>query len=219
MFWDVSSVATESAAILRAIEPSTTRFVVDLFAIAGGLYAAFRVIGEFLFWLKGPRVRLYIADRVWPVGHAGERNIAVQLHFSLYNNGRRVGVLQRIEVALLTPEQVRYNLPWEIFLDPRPDGVVPKSPVFPVPIDPKEFVSLAVQCRGIFQELNNVFDWPMGPYVFNITGWINGHRKILSPAGGFRFQVDALAWGLLSHQLNQPPHPIAHPVAVINWSE
>jgi hypothetical protein len=204
---------------MPTITPSNVQLIVNIFAIAGGLYAALRVFGLFLLWLRGPDIRLYIADRVWPVGHTGERNIVIQLHFSLYNKGRRVGVLQRLEVTLLTPEHSRYNLPWEIFLDPRPDGVVPKSPVFPVPLNPKEFALQAVQCRGIIQELNDVFDWPMGPYALDIAAWINGRRKVLSPTGGFRFQVDGLAWGMLSHQLNQPPNPIAHPVAVINWSE
>ena len=204
---------------MPSITPSNVQLVVNIFAVAGGLYAALRIFGLFLLWLRGPKIRLYIADRVWAVGHTGGSNITVQLHFSLYNKGRRVGVLQRLEVALLTTENIRYKLPWEMFLDPKPDGVLPKSPVFPVPINPREFASLAVQCRGVFQELNGVFDWPMGPYAFDIAGWINGRRKILSPVGGFRFQIDALAWGMLSHQLNQPPQAIAHPVAVINWSE
>lgn len=198
---------------------STLQTVVDVFAIVGGVYAALKFFGILLLWARGPKIRLYVADRIWPVGHTGQGNITVQLHFSLHNKGWRVGVLQRLEVTLTTPQKVQYILPWEIFLDAKPEAIVPKSPVYPVPLAAKDFASLAVQCRGAVPDLHEAFDWPMGNYMVAIAGWINGRRKVLTPTGNFRFQIDGLGWGLLSDRLNQPSQPIAHSVDVINWHE
>lgn len=201
------------------IDSSILQNTVAVFAIIGGAYAAIRVVGFVILWLRGPRVRLYIADRIWPVGHTDERGITLHIHFSLHNRGWRIGVLQRLEVTLATPERARYVIPWDIFLEPKPDGMIPKSPVYPVPLAPKEFSSLAVQCRAVIPEIEYTFDWPRGGYVIAIFGWINGRRRLLSPTGGYRFVIDGLAWGLLSHLLNRTPQPISHPVDVTNWKE
>lgn len=210
-----------SASIRNAVDyqASALEVIVAVFAIAGGLYAGLKVIGIFVLWIRGANIRLFIADRVWPVGHTGERNIAIQIHFSLLNKGARLGVLQRIEVVLTSPRLTTHLLPWEIFLEPRADGVVPKSTVFPIPIDSRTFESLAIQCRGWFADMEAAFEWPRGIYALHIIGWINGRRKNLSPAAGYRFEVDNIAWALLSPHFNDPPEPIAHSVPVLNWTE
>lgn len=202
-----SSTALFNLPFLNTIAPALA-VLLQLIALAGAVYGFSRFIADLVGWLRRPRLKLFMSDDIWPVAEPNHSEFAINVQFVVYNPGRRIVVLRRLEADLIRPSfsamypKKSFTLVWRRFIKGNPSGFEHTEGVFAKPVPPHESDVLGVQLRGHYDQKDSsraeCFDWFPGQYVFHLYGRINNRHARLSPRSGFRFELNDLVSGQLS---------------------
>ena len=182
--------------------------IVQMITVVGALYGFARFVVDIVGWLRRPRLKLYMSDDVWPVAEPSRSELAINIQFVVFNPGKRMAVLRRVEASLVRPSftaaypEKTFVLTSRRFIKGNPAGFEHTEAVFARRVPPKESITLAVQLRGRYDQSDSTrvvcFDWFPGRYQLHLRGLINARYLRLSPCSGFLFELNDLTAGQLS---------------------
>jgi len=190
--------------------------VLGIITLIGALYGFVSVIVDLAGWVRPPRLDLYMSDVVWLVAEPNPSEFAINVQFVIYNPGRRMAVLRRLEADLIRPSwradhpTKAFTLEWSVFIKDNPSGHESGGPVFVKAVPSHELDVLGVQLRGHYDKKDSsraaYFDWFPGQYILHLYGLVNDRRVELSPRSGFMFELNETDAQDLS-----PTRPFAEP--------
>ena len=137
---------------------------------------------------------------------------------NLVNKSTKVGTVHRLEVQVLSPQNITYYFTWNLFYIYLPGGqqVQKESDIYPVSVPQKDSKLLYVGFQ-IETDVQKTFNWSEGIYEFQVIGWVNREHRLKSSNLKSIFHIHITED--IIKQLNQPVSydPIYITVPVTEW--
>jgi len=189
---------------------SPFQIFVSAVALLTGIYTFYKS------FLERAKISMYPGDAirivVSPDGCASD----FHLMCNLVNKSTKVGIVHRLEVRVLGPQNITCDFIWNLFYKYLPGGerVEKESDIYPVAVPQKDSKFLLV---GFQAESNQSCKWPEGRYEFKVIGWVNKKDRLQSSNLESIFHIQITEHVIRHLSEPKPTGPVYITVPVIEW--
>ena len=190
---------------------SPFQIFVSLVALLTGIYTFYKS------FLERAKISMYPGDAVRLVVTPDGRASNLHLMCNLVNKGNKVGIVHRLEVQVLGPQNTTYNFIWNLFYKYLPGGQVvqKESDPYPVAVPQKDSKLLLV---GFQSEAKESYKWSEGKYKFKVIGWVNRKHRLQASNLKSIFHIQITEDIIRQASEPTPPtSPVFITVPIIEW--